>query len=191
MPNAMRTELGDGTISIRAYAPGIEQTVLEAARESAAEIGPMMRTWRHGATHARAARHVAESVRAWQVGRWYDFAIVRVGSPAFLGRVGLDQLDASGTANVGYWVRTSQTGQGIATAAVRLVARFGFEDLDLRRLELLIAVDNVASRRVAEKVGATLEGILPAGPQGRVPLQHPSYCFVLSRPEPATPAAET
>jgi RimJ/RimL family protein N-acetyltransferase len=103
----------------------------------------------------------------------------------------LDQLDASGTANVGYWVRTSRTGQGIATAAVRLVARFGFEDLGLRRLELLIAVHNVASRRVAEKVGATLEGVLPAGPQGRVPLDHQSYCFVLSRPEPATPAAET
>jgi ribosomal-protein-serine acetyltransferase len=118
----MRTELSDGAISIRAYAPGIEQAVFEAARESIGEIGPVMRTWQHGATYARAAQHVAESVRAWQAGRWYDFAIARVGSAAFLGRVGLDQLDRHGTANVGYWVRTSQTGRGLATAAVRLIA---------------------------------------------------------------------
>src|SRR5438876_1019870 len=68
----------------------------------------------------------------------------------------------AGTANVGYWVRTSQTGQGIATAAVRLIAWFGFEDLGLLRLELLIAADNPASRRIAEKVGATFERVLPA-----------------------------
>jgi len=78
-------------------------------------------------------------------------------------------------------VRTSQTGQGIATAAVRLVAQCAFEDLGLRRLELLIAVDNLASRRVAEKVGATFEGALPAGPHGRGELQQQSYCFSLTR----------
>lgn len=77
---------------------------------------------------------------------------------------------------MGYWVRTSQTRRGIATAAVRLIARFGFEDLGLRRLELLIATDNFASRRVAEKVGARLEGIRSGGD-----LEHDSYCFVLAR----------
>jgi RimJ/RimL family protein N-acetyltransferase len=177
----MRTELSDGTITIRAYAPGIELAVFEAAAESVREIGPSMRTWRDGATYEKAARHVAESIRAWQAGAWYDFAITRVGSPAFLGRVGLDRIRSDGTANVGYWVRTSQTGQGIATAAVRLLAQFAFEDLGLRRLELLIAVENLASRRVAEKVGATLEGVLPAGSHGHRELQHRSYCFALTR----------
>jgi ribosomal-protein-serine acetyltransferase len=78
-------------------------------------------------------------------------------------------------------VRTRQTGQGIATAAVRLIARFGFEDLGLRRLELLVAVDNMASRRVAEKVGATFEGVLPAGPHDHGELENASYSFSLDR----------
>jgi hypothetical protein len=78
----MRTELSDGTINIRAYQPGIELAVFEAAAES--------------------ARHVAESMQAWQAGTWYDFAITRVGSPAFLGRVGLDRIRGGGAANVGY-----------------------------------------------------------------------------------------
>ena len=177
----MRTELSDGTIRIRAYQPGIELAVFEAAQESVCEVGPAMRTWREGATYATAARHVAESIRAWHAGTWYDFAVTRIGSAAFLGRVGLDHISDDGTANVGYWVRTDQTGQGIATAAVRLVARFGFDDLGLRRLELLVAADNLASRRVAEKVGATFEGILPAGPHGQGELEHASYCFSLDR----------
>jgi RimJ/RimL family protein N-acetyltransferase len=84
-------------------------------------------------------------------------------------------------AHVGYWVRTGQTGQGIATAAVRLIARFGFEDLGLQRLELLVAVENLASRRVAEKAGARFEGILPAGPHGQGELEQTSYCFSLDR----------
>jgi RimJ/RimL family protein N-acetyltransferase len=177
----MRTELSDGTIRIRAYEPGIELAVLEAAQESIREVGPSMGTWQEGATFERAARHVAASIQAWHAGTWYDFAISRVGSPAFLGRVGLDRITTSGTANVGYRVRTGHTGQGIATVAVWLIAQFAFEDLGLQRLELLIALDNPASRRVAEKVGATLEGVLPAGPHGDGELQHDSYCFALTR----------
>ncbi|HEY3060769.1 MAG TPA: GNAT family protein [Chloroflexota bacterium] len=177
----MRTELSDGSITIRAFQPGIEWAVLEAARESLREIAPSMRTWRGGASYEVAAHHVAESIAAWRTGSWYDFAIWRIGSETFLGRVGLDRISASGTANIGYWVRTSQTAQGIATAAVRLVARFGFEELGLQRLELLIAVDNLASRRVAEKIGGTFEGVLPAGRHGDGELEHDSYCFSLTR----------
>ena len=177
----MRTELSDGTITIRAYERGIEWAVFEAARESVREIGPSMRTWREGATYEKAARHVAESIQAWRSGTWYDFAISRIGSAAFLGRVGLDRIRSNETANVGYWVRTGQTGEGIATAAVRLIARFGFEELGRRRLELFIAVDNVASRRVAEKAGATFEGVLPAGPHDHGELENASYSFSLDR----------
>jgi RimJ/RimL family protein N-acetyltransferase len=177
----LRIELSDGTTVIRAYEPGIALAVFEAARESVKEIGPIMGTWREGATYEKAAKHVAESIRAWQKETWYDFAISRVGSGGvFLGRVGLDRIRGH-TANVGYWVRTSETGQGIATAAVQLIARFGFEDLGLLRLELLIAVDNQASRRVAEKVDATYEGVLPADMSGQGGLQSKSYRFSLSR----------
>ena len=172
----MRTELSDGTLVIRAYTRGIEQAEYEAALESLTEIAPHMATWRGGATLSIAAKHVEQSIDACQRGAWYDFAIGRVGPSTFLCRVGLDRLRPDGTANVGYWVRTSQTRRGIATAAVRLIARFGFEDLGLRRLELLIATDNFASRRVAEKVGARLEGIRSGGD-----LEHDSYCFVLAR----------
>jgi ribosomal-protein-serine acetyltransferase len=181
----MRTALSDGTVSIRAYELGMESAVFEAARESIREISVWLQSWREELNREKVAQHVAESVQARDTGGWYDFAIYRVDSPDVLGHVGLDQI-SNGVANVGYWVRTDYTKQGLATAAVRLLSEFAFEDLGLSRLELLVAVENQASRRIAEKVGATFEGILPAGAHARGVLEHDSYCFSLSRESPVT-----
>ena len=63
-------------------------------------------------------------------------------------------------ANLGYWVRTNSVGRGVATSATRLAARFGFEELGLHRIEIVAAVENIASQRVAEKAGALREGLL-------------------------------
>ena len=58
----------------------------------------------------------------------------------------------------------------LVAGAVRLVAQLAFEDLGLIRLEISTRADNAASRRVAEKLGAVLEGVLrsttmtPSGP---------------------------
>ena len=62
--------------------------------------------------------------------------------------------------NMSYWVRRSRARQGIATGAARLLARYAFEVLALNRMEIVVAVDNQASLRVAEKVGAVREGVL-------------------------------
>ena len=63
-------------------------------------------------------------------------------------------------ANLGFWIRSSGTNRGVATIATRLVAAYGFAALDLNRIELVIAVQNAASRRVAVKAGALEEGTL-------------------------------
>jgi RimJ/RimL family protein N-acetyltransferase len=77
-------------------------------------------------------------------------------------------------ANLGYWVRTSAMGCGVAPAAVRLVAEYAFRETDLIRLEIVCAVGNLRSQRVAEKIGAVREGVLrsrlllPTGPSDAV-----------------------
>ena len=99
--------------------------------------------------------------KQWERGQEYSFAIVDPQTHLFLGGVGLNQFShMHRTANLGYWVRSSCTGRGIATAATRLIALFAFADLQLQRLEILIEVGNIASQRVAEKAGAQREGIL-------------------------------
>jgi RimJ/RimL family protein N-acetyltransferase len=62
--------------------------------------------------------------------------------------------------NLGYWVRTTRRGQGLAARAARLAAQFAFEQVGLIRVEVVIAAGNAASLRVAEKSGARREGVL-------------------------------
>ena len=98
---------------------------------------------------------------AWEDGEIYGFAIVDPDSRQFLGGCALNRIQWDNkTANLGYWVRTDRNGQGIASDAALAVARFGIERLSLRRVEIITAVQNSGSRRVAEKTGAKFEGIL-------------------------------
>lgn len=99
-------------------------------------------------------------VPAFQRGTALEFAIVSADG-RYLGASGLNQIDqANGRANMGYGVRSSATGRGVATAAVQRLRNWGFEHTALIRLEVVIAIGNRASHRVAEKAGATREGTL-------------------------------
>ena len=78
---------------------------------------------------------------------------------ALVGRVSLTDVDArDATAELGYWTVPAARGRGVATAAVGTVVRWA-RDRWLRRLEIEHAAENVASCRVAERLGFALEGI--------------------------------
>jgi RimJ/RimL family protein N-acetyltransferase len=62
-------------------------------------------------------------------------------------------------AEVGYWLAREARGQGHTTRAVRLLCGWGFRALGLERIELRAAVENLASQRVAERVGFTREAV--------------------------------
>jgi caffeoyl-CoA O-methyltransferase len=62
-------------------------------------------------------------------------------------------------AEVGYWVRADRQRQGIATEATAALVSSGFRDWGFRRVRLVCMGDNVASRRVAERVGFRREAV--------------------------------
>ena len=133
----------------------------EAARESTAEVSVWL-PWCHANYSIEESKTWIEScAEAWEKGTAYEFAITDSGSGLYLGGCGLNQINsAHKIANLGYWIRSSQTGHSVATTATLLLAQFGFGQLRLNRIEILVAVGNNASLRVAEKAGATREGIL-------------------------------
>lgn len=77
----------------------------------------------------------------------------------FAGQCGLIVQNIEGTLEVeiGYSFRRALWGQGLATEAAQACRDYGFQHQGLSRLISLIAPGNLASRRVAEKVGMTLE----------------------------------
>lgn len=78
-----------------------------------------------------------------------------------VGAMGVNSIDwAFQSANIGYWISQQWAGQGLTTEGVGLLCAFGFDTLDLHRLEMRVDVDNTASLRVAEKAGFQREGLL-------------------------------
>lgn len=62
---------------------------------------------------------------------------------------------------IGYQLfQASSRGKGIMTEVLRLFCGFLFSHRSVYRLQLTVHPDNVASRRVAEKVGFRKEGVL-------------------------------
>lgn len=64
------------------------------------------------------------------------------------------------TAEMGYWIRSDRAGQGLVTEAGAALCRFGFDELHLNRIEIMVAVDNHPSIKVAMKLGFTREGVM-------------------------------
>ena len=148
------TELSDGTIAIRTYQPRDVHPCFEAARESIAEVSRHL-PWLHPEYSIEETRMWIEKTvpKLWKQQSEYHFVITEVATGSILGACGLDQVNSiDQTANLGYWVRTSRTRQGVATAASKLLVRFGFEKLRLKRIDVVTSMDNIASARVAEKL---------------------------------------
>jgi RimJ/RimL family protein N-acetyltransferase len=68
-----------------------------------------------------------------------------------------------GVTEVGYWVMPGGRGAGVATRACAALSRWALTQDGIFRVELTAAPGNVASQRVAEKVGFTFEGVARSG----------------------------
>jgi RimJ/RimL family protein N-acetyltransferase len=84
-------------------------------------------------------------------------------SGRFLGEVGLYDVDVdTGVGELGYWVRETARGSGYATEGVKLLVAHAIVEMRLHSFEAFVGVENVASRRVAERLGMHFVGLVPA-----------------------------
>ncbi len=146
---------------LRPYRTEDVERLYEAARESIAEVFPWL-PWCHPDYSIEESRSwIKGTIQAWQDDSRFEFTMNDPADGTFIGGCGLNGINrANGFANLGYWVRTGWTGRGGATAATLLLAEFGMRRAGLTRIEVLAATGNRASQRVAEKAGASREGIL-------------------------------
>ena len=68
---------------------------------------------------------------------------------------------------LGWWIHPDARGRGLATKSARLVVGHVFETLGVKRVTAYAAVDNTASRHVAEAVGFRQYGVERSGAQIR------------------------
>jgi RimJ/RimL family protein N-acetyltransferase len=143
--------------------------------------GILLREWR-----AEDAPAVAEACRDPEIPRWipfipspytdddartyvqgcidagedrHPFAVVDAERDSLLGAIDM-RVSPLRSGHIGYWVVRDARGRGVCTSALRTLCRWALDEVELGRLELLTDPDNVASQRVAEKVGFRREGVL-------------------------------
>lgn len=89
------------------------------------------------------------------------FLVVDKARGHFLGVIGLIIRDkVVPYFEIGYWLRTTEVGQGYMTQAVQILEAYAFERLEANRLEIRAALSNVRSRAIAERCGYRLEAVL-------------------------------
>jgi len=93
--------------------------------------------------------------------RAYPFLVFRESDGTLLGGVTLANVRRgivqAGT--IGYWVGQPYTGQGVMTAALRVLLPTLFGELNLHRIEAACIPTNMPSVRVLEKCGFSREGL--------------------------------
>jgi RimJ/RimL family protein N-acetyltransferase len=147
-------------VTIRPYVESDASEFARAVRESIADLKPWL-AWAKADYSANDALTWVNLTREGHAsGTLYDFAVFD-GTGRYAGACGINQIQhETRVANLGYWVRSSASGRGVAPAAVSAVVSWAFARTRINRLEIVAAVDNVRSRRVAEKSGAHFDAVL-------------------------------
>lgn len=91
-----------------------------------------------------------------ELGLW---ATIHKETGKFIGRCGLLpwEIDGQHEVEIAYTIARVYWGQGLGSEAARAILQYGFEKLNLARLICLVNEDNIASQKVAEKIGMRFE----------------------------------
>jgi RimJ/RimL family protein N-acetyltransferase len=97
-----------------------------------------------------------QSYQKYGIGLW---AAILKDSNEFVGQCGLvvQHVDGKTEIEIGYLFLRKHWRQGLATEAALACRNYGFTSLNCTRLISLINPNNIPSRRVADKIGMTLE----------------------------------
>ena len=134
--------------------------LLSAIKYSYDEISLWL-NWLTSSYDLKAAQEfITIQLNNWSDDIEYTF-VIRNLKGDFLGTIALHQYDKQNdVASIGYWMNSKYCGKGYCTQAVKLLVKNAFKQLNLIRIEIIVATENIASQRVAIKSGAQFEAVL-------------------------------
>jgi RimJ/RimL family protein N-acetyltransferase/nitrite reductase/ring-hydroxylating ferredoxin subunit len=149
--------LSDGVVVLRPFRAEDAPAITVACQDS--EIQRWVPMIPVPYSEADARRFILLTLQAWHDGTGYEFAIADPATDEYLGSIGIHLGPSPRRHAVGYIVSPQARRRGFATRALRLIARWAFEQLDIERLALWTLPGNLASQAVAEKAGFRFEGL--------------------------------
>jgi len=134
---------------------------LEALHDALNESVEHLKPWIPWATPEAPTLEQTEA----RLGIWLDefingdtflYAAFDRSDSALVGGIGFFPRIGPGALEIGYWMRLSRAGSGLATEATKAMTRVGLRIRGIERLEIHMDPANVSSRRVPEKLGYRL-----------------------------------
>ncbi|RDS86308.1 GNAT family N-acetyltransferase [Dyella psychrodurans] len=99
------------------------------------------------------------ALKRGQLPQWWQPRLFLLGYPPIaVGSATFKGEPVNGRIEIGYGVAHDYAGCGYATMGVRLMAAYAFAHPDVDEVLAETGIDNIASRRVVQKVGFTLIG---------------------------------
>lgn len=115
----------------------------------------------HRPTLEESKIEICKMIARWTLREDLPVFIFDKGSKIFLGATGLTRINWElPSFEIGYWIRSDYAGKGIITEVTLALTSYAFKQLKAVRVEIKCDENNIASRRVAEKLGFNKEGIL-------------------------------
>lgn len=124
---------------------------LNSEREYMREWLPFVDSTRQVEDTASFVNHVLETADK-------QFTICYQGQ--FVGLIGFKDTDLGNRKiEIGYWLSQHVQGKGIMVHSVLKLIEYAFNDMEMNRIQIKVAVGNHKSRRIPEKLGFQFEGI--------------------------------
>jgi ribosomal-protein-alanine N-acetyltransferase len=133
-------------------------TIVAASRP---ELGRFMSWPREMLSLEHARRFVTIGREGWLSERTARFGLFERSTGGLVGSIEIDGIDLRRSqAELGYWLRTDRWGLGLATEAGQAILVYAYHALGLHKVRADVAVGNLPSARVLEKLGFVREGTL-------------------------------
>ncbi len=151
-------ELSDGRVGLRPWRA--DDAAAAAAMCDDIGVARWMPLMPHPYTLADGLEWVGDAARKWTEESWANFAAVDAVTGALVGSCGLRVDVQKESGEIGYLVHRRRRREGIAAACVRLLTAWGFDELELGRVQIRADVRNVASRRTIVAAGYRFEAVM-------------------------------
>ena len=139
---------------LRPFRSADVRAMREAIDESLAEVQQWL-PW--GSEEPSSLEHLAARIEKYasecDAGTAWRLALVDETNGRFLGSGALLPYPGPGALEVGYWIRNSEAGRGLATRAAAALIRYSFREKGIERMELWTKPGNEPSAAVARRLG--------------------------------------
>ena len=149
----------DDNLTLRLPEKGDAETVTAAVHKNLKRL----QEWMPWAVDDYSTEHALDWIKRSRDGYAEngEFTALILHDGRFIGSIGIHDLDlVNRHASIGYWIDQDHEARGIITRCCRDLIEYLFGTMELKRVQINCAIENVRSRAVPERLGFTLEGKL-------------------------------